>query len=507
VTHRNTSDRRLAVAVAEALESRRLLAAYLTSGTLYVDGTSGEDRIGNSINGLKWAEVIATVNGTGYRFARSAVDRVVARGFGGNDLLSEPYLDAAIPVTLNGGDGDDLFRFEDTGGRGVFLEGGAGDDEARVFTYSESSPFEFRFDGGSDTDGVFAEHGTIDLRHYPNVENGWVSEGDLHGNDLNNDLYHDADGRVYGFGGNDTIYGGHGEGTFYADGGNGNDHVSSNGHGATTLIGGTGNDVLSVGGGRATDVFDGGDGHDTLYGGGHAYGRAGNDLLWNETGVDATLDGGSGDDVIHSFADGDAGDVLRGGSGNDRLAAYHGRDTLDGGDGNDTLDGGLGADLLKGGLGTGDVLTYATRTSKVVVRLGTVADDGASGEGDNAWTDLEQVWGGAGNDVLLGTGSANVLRGNAGSDTLLGGGGADALFGGSGNDRLDGMTNNDYLEGGSGNDTLIGGTGADTLRGQDGDDWLYGRDSSRDTLVGGSGTDRAQRDRNLDYLLSIETLV
>jgi Ca2+-binding RTX toxin-like protein len=164
--------------------------------------------------------------------------------------------------------------------------------------------------------------------------------------------------------------------------------------------------------------------------------------------------------------------------------------------------------LTSGGSGTGDVLDYSRRTSKVVVRLGTAADDGASGEGDNAWSDLEQVWGGSGSDFILGTGSNNVLRGNAGSDTLLGGGGgADALFGGSGNDRLDGMTSNDYLEGGTGNDTLIGGSGSDTLKGQDGDDWLYGRDSTRDTLDGGGGYDRAQRDKDLDYVVSISVFL
>jgi Ca2+-binding RTX toxin-like protein len=487
VHRRHRTNMSITAAVAEALESRRLLStAYIVDRTLYVDGTSGND-------GFRLEADATEVFASGTRFARSAVDRIVVRGFGGNDWFEAYHEDgdvAHIPTTLAGGDGVDDFYFYATTARNVSVQGGGGDDEVFTDIY-DPAPFRFGFDGGTGTDRVGGFRGTIDLRLYPNVENGWVSDGYLYGNELDNDLYRDKSGWVWGFGGDDTITADGGD--LYADAGAGDDTVVAESIGRITVIGGTGNDEMVIASGsHLGTVLNGGDGNDTLRGGGGG-GRN-------------TLIGGDGNDLLASDPDADpaAGDSMLGGSGNDRLAGGIRADTLDGGDGNDTLDGGLGADLLKGGLGTGDVLDYSARTTAVSVKLGTTADDGASGERDNAWSDLEQVWGGAGNDFILGSGSANVLRGNAGSDTLLGGGGSDALFGGSGNDRLDGMSSNDYLEGGTGNDTLIGGSGADMLKGQDGNDELRARDDTRDTLDGGSGTDRGQRDSGVDYVTRVE---
>jgi serralysin len=84
---------------------------------------------------------------------------------------------------------------------------------------------------------------------------------------------------------------------------------------------------------------------------------------------------------------------------------------------------------------------------------------------------IENALGGAGNDTLIGSETANsldggagadVLRGNGGDDKLTGGGGSDTLDGGSGNDTLLGGNDNDILTGGAGNDTLDGGAGSDT---------------------------------------------
>ena len=86
--------------------------------------------------------------------------------------------------------------------------------------------------------------------------------------------------------------------------------------------------------------------------------------------------------------------------------------------------------------------------------------------------------GGAGNDVLRGTGGADWMSGGAGDDTLNGLGGNDLLFGGAGRDTLDGGSGSDVVDGGLGDDLLIykfgenkgaydvynGGVGTDTLR-------------------------------------------
>ncbi|MCA9527191.1 MAG: FG-GAP repeat protein [Myxococcales bacterium] len=68
--------------------------------------------------------------------------------------------------------------------------------------------------------------------------------------------------------------------------------------------------------------------------------------------------------------------------------------------------------------------------------------------------------GGAGDDVLVGTGGVDVLLGDRGDDVLRGGGGADALNGGSGDDRLE-ISDATFrrVQGGSGFDTLAIGPG------------------------------------------------
>ena len=62
------------------------------------------------------------------------------------------------------------------------------------------------------------------------------------------------------------------------------------------------------------------------------------------------------------------------------------------------------------------------------------------------------LYGGTGDDDLVG---------GAGNDRLYGGGGSDDLIGGTGNDRLYGQNGDDTLAGGAGNDQLDGGAGRD----------------------------------------------
>jgi Ca2+-binding RTX toxin-like protein len=145
-----------------------------------------------------------------------------------------------------------------------------------------------------------------------------------------------------------------------------------------------------------------------------------------------------------------------------------------------------------------------------------------------------EVWGGDGNDSLVGGAFTDLFRGNADNDTLNGGGGADFLDGGAGNDRYElgadtsdsigdasgidtvtstiartltwGFIENLILEGGAaingtgnalgnsivGNgaaNTLAGQAGNDVLVGGGGNDFLYGQ-ADKDSLTGGAGNDR-----------------
>jgi len=72
------------------------------------------------------------------------------------------------------------------------------------------------------------------------------------------------------------------------------------------------------------------------------------------------------------------------------------------------------------------------------------------------------LFGGAGNDTLIGGSGADMLFGQAGNDTLLGKGGFDLLFGGSENDTLTGGDADDQVFGESGNDRMVWNPGDDT---------------------------------------------
>jgi hypothetical protein len=118
---------------------------------------------------------------------------------------------------------------------------------------------------------------------------------------------------------------------------------------------------------------------------------------------------------------------VRGGDGTDRLT---------GGLGDDTLDPGFGSsDEVHGGAGY-DTVSYGSRASGVTVTLDGAANDGGPGENDLVGQDVEEILGGAGDDVLVGDVRINIVDGAAGNDTLDGGAGADILLGSDGNDQL-----------------------------------------------------------------------
>ncbi len=104
-----------------------------------------------------------------------------------------------------------------------------------------------------------------------------------------------------------------------------------------------------------------------------------------------------------------------------------------------------------------------------------------------------RLFGGAGNntiDASLFQGTVNIY-GAAGDDLLIGSSSLSALIGDDGNDRL-------YS--GRGNTTLRGGRGDDLLVGSYGDDKLYG-DDGRDVLMGGFGADFLYGGNNDDLLI------
>jgi Ca2+-binding RTX toxin-like protein len=83
------------------------------------------------------------------------------------------------------------------------------------------------------------------------------------------------------------------------------------------------------------------------------------------------------------------------------------------------------------GRGGSDTLDYTLYTTTVTARLSTGTATGSSGV-----RSIENVLGGAGNDLVIGDSGANILRGGDGRDVVIGGWGADTIYGDDGQDLL-----------------------------------------------------------------------
>jgi len=182
----------------------------------------------------------------------------------------------------------------------------------------------------------------------------------------------------------------------------------------------------------------------------------------------AEIDGGAGNDRL---VGGNGGDALFGDSGSDLILGMAGDDTLDDGDdtremeqqpppaaGNDRLDGGPGRDFLATDRGADDLVGGAgydsTEFVRIIPRAPTApppslpapfvislddhANDGqrGAGEGDNVHTDIEEVFTGAGDDVLAGSAGPDSLAGFDGNDRIDPGPGVDSVYAGRGNDSI-----------------------------------------------------------------------
>jgi Ca2+-binding RTX toxin-like protein len=198
---------------------------------------------------------------------------------------------------------------------------------------------------------------------------------------------------------------------------------------------------------------------------------------------------------------------------NSKLYPGTGNDVVRGGAGYDRLFADTGADQLAGGAGERDSIDYRGRSNGLSVSLDGIANDGELGELDNVATDVEDVFGGSGNDVLTGNTLNNHLFGEKGNDSFDGGLGADWMIGREGDDQATyasrtapvNIAPSDYApenylyvadqiahgsgvsgEGdwfGSDIEKLIGGSGNDTIH------CSLGFDPKSNVLDGGAGAD------------------
>jgi Ca2+-binding RTX toxin-like protein len=226
-------------------------------------------------------------------------------------------------------------------------------------------------------------------------------------------------------------------------------------------------------------------------------------VLADDTGVAGLIDGGNGSntldysaytsDVTVNLEDDTAtgtGEIsniqnLTGGAGNDTLIGpdadttwniqgtnvglvaglnFSGFENLTGGIGADTFvffDGAGISGKIDGGIGGGvNTLDYSRYTTDVDADLGAGTSTGTGGV-----SNIQNVTGGSGSDMLAGDEADNILVGGAGEDTLSGGSGQDNLVGGDDSDTLAESRDADFtLTDGS---LTIGSEGTDTFTGID----------------------------------------
>ena len=314
---------------------------------------------------------------------------------------------------------------------------------------------------------------------------------------------------------NDTLTGSAGSDTLY--GGAGDDLLDGGAGGQDWVYGGDGNDTLLAGNytGGHTVAFDGGTGvntvsfisatagvlastegadsvncintenivgsnfNDTLGG------DSGNNLIYGGAGDDSMYGGGLGNDTLYG---GDGSDTIKGGQTSDHIYGDSGNDLLIGSSGSESFYGGSGNDTFQAGFATGtyidggtgnNTVSFVQAPAGVVINLLTDVNTGAA-QGDTL-LNIENVTGGYRNDSITGDANNNVLDG--------GPGGADFLYGGDGNDTLIGDIVGGYYYGGTGNDVIYAGSGLCQISGDDGNDTIIGDShmNSGDAIDGGTG--------------------
>ena len=139
-------------------------------------------------------------------------------------------------------------------------------------------------------------------------------------------------------------------------------------------------------------------------------------------------------------------------SGGTSVGSFTGITRIVGGAGSDTFklvnNSALLNGTIDGGSGT-NALNYSGTTKPTFINLGTGQATGVtSTTSTGVVTNIQNVFGGTGNDFLTGSAASNVMDGGAGDDTMSGLGGNDIMAGNYGADNMNG---------GAGIDILIGG--------------------------------------------------
>ncbi len=348
------------------------------------DGADTYSGAGSSVAGAVFPGPIAVYGSAGndtFNQGALATPSESIYGGSGTDTVSYASRTAALTVTLGAGANDGLAGEADNLADDLeVVTGGTGDD-----TFTAAAAVAITFNGGAGAD-------TLEGSSADDTLNGGAGADTLRGKE-----------------GDDTLNGDDGDDSFDEEDG-------------------------SVANGA--DVFNGGAGVDTV-----DYSARTADLAVTMDGVDPN-DGESGEgDNVKSDVEN-----VKCGAGDDTVTGNTSHNNIWGGDGDDTLTGGAGDDVfvaeaatdgddvINGGTGS-DTVDYSGRTNDITAVLDGTAGSGESGESDTLGSDVENLWGGDGDDTLTGNSSSNELVGGVGDDTLDGDTGDDTLEGGGGSEN------------------------------------------------------------------------
>jgi len=192
--------------------------------------------------------------------------------------------------------------------------------------------------------------------------------------------------------------------------------------------------------------------------------------------------------------------VVDGGNGDDTITGSVDFPTeIFGGDGDDLIVGGNAADVIDGGDGN-DMISGGDGNDVIDAGDGDDAVNGGLGDDViSAGDGQDTVHGDDGDDTISGGDGTDSLLGEDGDDEIHGDHGNDLLFGGNGGDRMFGGADNDHMEGEAGDDNIFGGGGDDTLSGGDGQDRVEGK-TGNDLIDGGTGDDTLRGDHDNDTI-------
>jgi Ca2+-binding RTX toxin-like protein len=502
---------------------------HVFAGNNFVRGGSGR----NTIHGGDGNDTLIGGAGDDLIYAGGGSENFLYGGAGNDELHGGDGDDKLFGGSGNdylyGGSGDDLLDVDllpHETGEGLdrsqeinYLYGGDGDD-----TLIGSPGKDYIF-GGLGSDFIFGGGGDDDELHgSPEAVFGligydpeWFADR-IFGGSGNNVIYGGVGNNfLVGGSGNDTIYGGPDNDTIY-----GYEPGTNGSHGNNFLYGGAGDDEIF--GGKGNDHIFGGTGADFIYGGSGGENllvgatpedyndpEDGNNLIFGGDGTN-TIYGGPGGPGLRRFrglADSPAHNVLVGGKGDDHIFGGDGPDEIRAADGNNWLYGGGGDDVISNGVGVaeiwggpGDDMLYAGFGDSPAYLYGGDGNDTLVGSANAN----DFLFGGDGDDEIAGIGGNNLIYGGDGNDLIFGGIGNNTIYGGNGDDTIYGdeadwsiLDGNDVIYGGPGNDTIFGGGGEDVLRGGDGDDLVFGG-SGDDTIYGGSGDDELHGDGGNDLI-------